>query len=127
MDKEAVEKLAGIIVDSLYRQDDDSRGYGPAVDSSDRAAQAILAAIQADPLAYVKPKPLEWGPKGVGNRIANSMGYIYFAESDEDGEGTLWIKPKWGDWSFTLHPTLEAAQSAAETHRNEMLAKEFEG
>ena len=48
---EAVEKLVLIL---------HSNTYCPTVNVGRDLAQAILAAIQAAPLAYVKPKPLEW-------------------------------------------------------------------
>ena len=86
-------------------------------------AQEILAAIQADPLAYVKPKPLEWVESGLFKAFQSGI-YLVQYEYDDKGKAT---------WAFGIndtlisdHPTLEAAQAAAETHRNEMLAKEFE-
>ena len=89
-------------------------------------AEQILAAFQADPLAYVKPKPLEWvGGDGV------TASKEYFTADNEMG-GHYWTLEGELGCSFDLdafdeidYPTLEAAQAAAETHRNEMLAKEF--
>lgn len=114
---EAVEKLAEVI--------SDIRGAGPTLTLDHIAAQAILAAIQADPLAYVKPKPLEWADRSNGSLVVTAIGRVYFIEVDDDGVYALWIKKFGGSWEFTFHPTLEAAQAAAEAHRDEMLAKEF--
>ena len=107
---EAVENLAGIIVDSLYRQDDDSRGYGPAVDSSDRAAQEVLAAIRADLIGYFPPKPLVWRDIGGNDFVAETSIGNYCVS-----------KPKYyGDYECRFpygggatRPTLEAIQASA--------------
>ena len=112
-DIKAVDKVASIIfkeTGGVYLQEN--------------AAIAVLAAIQADPLAYVKPKPLEWVFKNECY-VAKVMGNSYVIEEDVgdcDFELRAWSR---GRHTGSLHPTLEAAQAAAETHRNEMLAKEL--
>lgn len=75
-------------------------------------AKDILAAIQADPLAYVTPKPLEWAeweqysktgvsaPTGIGR---------YFAYKDYGG-----IRLILNVETIRYYPTLEAAQAAAQ-------------
>ncbi len=112
---EAVEKLAELLYSNMEFEELD--------------VKAILAAIQADPLAYVKPKPLEWRTmteqftRHVKNHwVCESTNHMYQIY-DCGGYwrvqmGALVIK-------FDSCFTLEAAQAAAETHRNEMLAKEF--
>lgn len=110
---EAVEKLAEVIAGDRAVDHD-------TIFPSDRdLAQAVLAAIQADPLAYVKPKPLVWLPH-------SHVDYLYQADvangfyeikdtytpnlfelsigSDRKGVGTKW---------HSSHNTLEAAQAAA--------------
>ena len=82
----AVEKLAGIIhtatKSALIDYDISEEVFGADVElyASDLlTAKAILAAIQADPMAYVKPKPLEWR---MG--FSHAMGMIYHIAKDGD-------------------------------------------
>ena len=91
------------------------------------AAQAILAAIQADPLAYVKPKPLEFRVDGNDELIAKTQFGLYeIQDCSEFGFDVSFLPADSDVWEpICNEPTLEAAQAAAETHRNEMLAKEF--
>ncbi len=74
--------------------------------------QAILAAIQADPLAYVKPKPLEWDEID-GSHV--SWNYeIYRNHQYGNLVWELWLhKPLSEESILSVHPSLEAAQSAA--------------
>lgn len=100
---EAIEKLGELILD----------GYSHTTEG---AAKLILAAIQADPLAYVKPKPLEWHVSTSGMDFsANSAlgrfeicmrGDVYDADFKANGKRI---------WDTVQHdcPTREAAQAAA--------------
>ena len=113
---EAVEKLAVII-----ENETNGSSWYPNVS----AAQAILAAIQADPLAYVKPKPLEWdfsSPRRA-RFVPSKCGMYEIVIAHNHYQLKIGAT---GNSSEHRHPDFEAAQAAAETHRNEMLAKEFE-
>ncbi len=104
---EAVEKLVKIFWDS------------DTLDTKEDIAKAILVAIQADPLAYVKPKPLGWeGPfsqsevdwsfSGGCEYRAKTEKFKYYIWSRTDG--TFYVP----QLSMTItYPTLEAAQAAA--------------
>ena len=113
----AFEKLAENIRDYRTLTDDPTNSG---------LAKSILAAIQSDPLAYVKPKPLEWG--GDYNAGAETSFGSYSIRDTLD-DRFEWAFTSRGDWDVSdcSYPTLEAAQAAAETHRNEMLKKEFVG
>ena len=117
---EAVAKLEDIVLeheDELY--------------SADITAEAILAAFQAAPLEFVKPKPLEWVE---GKAFVHNWLYYETLPQLEEGGYFLLLNARTLEPSgstdavifLAKHPTLKAAHSAAETHRNEMLAKEFE-
>ena len=110
---EAVEKMERLIL-----------GLAGKTWSWESIAKDILAAFQADPLAYVKPKPMRWIERQV------SKGVLLQAHT---GLGVYKIQGVTGFYvtfndniASDVEPTLEAAQAAADTHRNEMLAKEFE-
>ena len=130
---EAVEKLAEIYHTARYEQ-------------HECPFAAILAAIQADPLAYVKPKPLVWGPMDwdtddygcvVWGEFSSGLVSLsecgIYAISEFDVDKFMWTQgdlfnmrySSYPDRVIPWHPTLEAARAAAETHRNEMLAKEL--
>jgi len=115
---EAIEKLAGLIYEYVD-------GGGGTLQSEDveGAGQAILAAFQAAPLKFVKPKPLRWLATHEHNYEAKAFGGEYLIEGRN--VGYLWWVPTFRG-AGTPAATLEAAQAAAETHRLEMLAKEFE-
>ena len=112
---EAVEKLETVL------HDETAGLLGPVTERA--ATKDILAAIQADPLAYVKPKPLEWkeeNDRWVATIFDVDQYIIGYDTRSIVGDYSLFIRGEW-----TPYHTLEAAQVAAETHRNEMLAKEF--
>lgn len=81
----------------------------------------LLAAIQADPLAYVKPKPLVWEDAGWNHDVYARMSFGLYEITKKVGG----IELAFGGERIRLYRTYEAAQAAAEAHRNEMLAKEF--
>ena len=113
---EAIEKVAKLILKAAQGV----QVKGPEEWATIRA-QAILAAFQADPLAYVKPKPLEWRTDPLDVTVE------VFGIEDFYSIRTLcgfYLSINGEEWGSYL--SLEAAQAAAETHRNEMLAKEFE-
>ena len=119
---EAVEKL----VDVMENTSDDALGSGHTILSMRIMAQEILAAIQANPLAYVKLKPLEWekDTRADYRKLwASSVGIIY--EINVGNEGGAWLYVNSVCLDIKPQETLEAAQAAAETHRNEKLLKEF--
>lgn len=120
---EAIEKLEAIVLEhenELY--------------SADIIAEKILAAFQDDLLGFFPPKPLEWVKIEPLNRhsMPEYIAKTPFGEF-EVGEN----RPEWGErkgWHAVTPThiaivrnasTLEAAKAAAETHRNEMLTKEF--
>ena len=84
MDNSAVEKVVNIIAEQYINIVTD--GYV-------EPAQAILAAIGADPLAYVKPKPLEWGDNKASTGLGSSYRLAYYGKRNawtlyfEPGEG----------------------------------------
>ena len=97
---EAVEKLAEII-----RNDEFDRRYAATM------AKAILAAIQVDPLAYVKPKPPTWsnvGDRWVCELFSVDYYVIHYDRRSSVGDYSLFIRGIW-----TPYYTLEAAQAAA--------------
>ena len=74
-------------------------------------AEAVVAAFQADPLAHVKPKPLEWVNQIAHSKegtSANTGIGIYFAYRDYGG-----IRLSLQGVTIRYYPTLEAAQAAA--------------
>ena len=135
---EAVEKLAGVVFKTYHpsnmcAQDWDSGavlGGGNSYRKDMlRIADKVLAAIQADPLEFVKPKPLEF-VHGVAESVAGR--YVIESVLATDGERrVIWAcNPDESDPFYMYQNGIgakdeEAAQAAAETHRNEMLAKEF--
>ena len=76
-------------------------------------AKAILAAIQADPLAYVKPKPLEWISKGGNRHKARFLGTCYVIEPYGDGFGLFVVTDGCEEQEIGCFPIIEAAQIAA--------------
>lgn len=75
-------------------------------------AQAILDAIQADPLAYVKPKPLEWYPKP--DRWKTEILGVAHVIEPSDGEFDLYcIVSALEEFELGSFSTLESAQAAA--------------
>ncbi len=77
-------------------------------------AKAILAAIQADPMAYgIKPKPLEWEDGGWNHDEICHTGFgLFYKVTTSDG---LWILEKHeGSTSLTsVWDNPEAAKAAA--------------
>ena len=100
------------------------------MDGYREAAEDILAVIQADPLAYVKPKPLEWvedesntktrygagaesafGEYSITSSYANPFYNVEIGVVIEDeGEEVIWDYKR---ISHNKERTLEAAQAAA--------------
>ena len=78
----------------------------------DSIAQSILAAIQANPLDYVKPKPLVWRRDDECHWVADAFGFDFYPIIYDDrstvGCYSAFIQGEW-----VPHPTLEAAQQAA--------------
>ena len=119
----AIEKLAAMITINT------ALPYGVDRRHFKNAAKAILAAFQASPLEFVKPKPLEWAKTSYGNPECKTIIGTYRINSATNGGyavviGYRVLRTVEG---LSNYPTLEAAQAAAETHRNEMLKKEFAG
>ena len=99
MDNEtAVETLAEIISESAYENGTDCQ----------EAARGVLASFRAAPMAYVKPKPLEW--KGEAhNTYADRGPFTYVVQ-----HVTARIFEVRRNGHFvTAKITLEAAQAAA--------------
>lgn len=97
---EVVEKLAWIIANISWHDN-----------ASKAAARTILAAIQADPLEFVKPKPLEWveeNDRWVATIFDVDQYIIGYDTRSIVGEYSLFIRGEW-----TPYHTLEAAQAAA--------------
>ena len=97
----AVEKLAGIL-----QEDERSPLYE---EYANIVAGIILAEFQRNPLAYVKPKPLEWVDQ------ENPFNNYKFLRADTsmgwyEIHGTTWSYNSGGSGN---PPTLEAAQAAA--------------
>ena len=97
---EAVEKLAGFITNMFYIKAQDAENI----------SGEILAAIQADPLAYVKPKPLEFKYEDTGfdDWSARSAFGEYRIADSMSGFALFIGKKRLGAFD-----TLEAAQAAA--------------
>ena len=99
---EAVEKLDEILGGFEWRCDADY----------EENAQAILAAIQADPLAYVKPKPLEWRQKP-DRWKTDILGVAHIIEPSDGGFDLFCIIDALEEFELGCVETLEAAQDAA--------------
>lgn len=97
--------------------------------SAKEAINEILAAIGADLFAYFPPKPMEWvkadGP--YGNIECDTIVGRYKTNGAHNGGFTVSVGKRIlkTPEGLTNFPTLEAAKSAAEAHRNEKLLKEF--
>lgn len=81
-----------------------------AFDDVEDVETRILAAIQADPLAYVKPKPLVWD--GIFARVIFGGNY-QILESQTGKSHCLQVVYKNYSHTVGYFPTLEAAQAAA--------------
>ena len=101
---EAVEKL----VEALDNYDPDIMG-----EVYPHTLQAILAAIQADPLAYVKPKPLEWDEPDDGVFEAKGIQDYYEINTLVSGFSLEYSFDPIGEKYGNIYDTLEAAQAAA--------------
>lgn len=104
-DAQAVDTLAEIMAD---KREDFVRPPDTA------AATAILAAIQADPIAYgIKPKSLEWVSGEYDRCMATALGHEYRINKIRP-HGYLWWTPTDVERGIPAK-TLEAAQAAAYT------------
>ena len=111
-DTEAVEKMERLIL-----------GLAGKTWSWESIAKDTLAAFQADPLAYVKPKPLEWeeeSDRWVATIFDVDQYIIGYDTRSIVGEYSLFIRGEW-----TPYYTLEAAQAAAEDDRLNRLKELF--
>lgn len=92
-------------------------------DADIAAAQAILAAIQADPLAYVKVKPLKWvaseyGPPHYGKLVSGD----YTVGGNFAGDGFFWqYRDEPSEWDHSPATAQAAAQLDYETRIREGL------
>ena len=99
---DAVEKLAEIL-DELGR--DNSNEY---------IAHAIIADITETPLAYVKPKPLEWETPEIGIFEAKGIQDYYEIKVLLVGFSLEYHFEPIGKKYGNIYDTLEAAQAAAQ-------------
>lgn len=97
---EAVKNLSEIIAAT-------SLNYAP----NKVAAQEILAAIQADPLAYVKPNPIVWIERR--NMTWDAKGLDYKIISNRDG---TWRVRRNGKIIFARQKSFEAAEDRTNEH-----------
>lgn len=100
----AVEKLRLIMGEYLH-VDFEWPQQGP------KAALAILAAFQADPMAYVKLKPLEFIERR--NMTWEAVGWDYKIISNRDG---TWRVRKGGRILFRRQKSYEAAERKTNEH-----------
>lgn len=112
---DAVEKLTGIMRDcGKSRQVKGGLGH---LDYEEHlnAAQAILDEIRKDPLAYIPVKELEW--EGIYSKVV--FGAYYQILVSRSGKSyCLQFIDRDGSITLGYHPTLEAAQAAAQAHFN---------